>query len=170
MDILDDPIGRVSHKAIPVDDPIQALMRDHALVRNLANRYRNSNSIEVKKQAATQLLHAIHMHSRLEECVFYPRVRRVEPNLIALFEEEHLEVDDMLSTLRGMSMDNPAAQPLMLKMIDAVLSHIEEEETELFPQLRHAVIDMAPIGFEMRAFEANLVHMQAQLSERSARR
>jgi len=170
MDMPDDPIDQVSHKAFPVDNPIQALRRDHALVRKLATRYRNSNSTEVKKQAATQLLHALHMHSRLEECVFYPRVRRVEPNLIALFEEEHLEVDDLLATLQGMSMDAPAARPLMLQMIDAVLSHIEKEETELFPQLQHAVIDMTPIGLEMQAFEANLVHMQAQLSERRARR
>lgn len=170
MDIPDDPIDHVSHEAFPVDNPIQALLRDHDLVRKLADRYRNSASMEVKKQAATQLLQAIHTHSRVEESVFYPGVRRVEPNLIALFEEEHLAADNLLATLEGMSMDDPAAQPLMLELIDAVLSHIEEEETELFPQLQHAVIDMTPIGLEMQSFEANLVHMQAQLSNQRMRR
>jgi hemerythrin superfamily protein len=170
MDIPDDPIDSISHEAFPVDNPIQALLRDHDLVRKLAERYRSSDSMEVKKQAATQLLQAIHTHSRLEESVFYPGVRRVEPNLIARFEEEHLEVDDLLATLQGMSMDDPAVQPLVLEMIAAVLSHIEEEEKELFPQLQHAVIDMTPIGLEMQAFEANLVHMQAQISDQRARR
>src|SRR5437764_13873831 len=113
MDTNDDPIHQVSHEAFPVDKPVQALLRDHDMVRKLADTYRNSNSMEVKKQAATQLLQAIHMHSRLEESVFYPGVRRVEPNLIARFEEEHLEVDDLLATLQGMSMDDPAAQPLV---------------------------------------------------------
>jgi hemerythrin superfamily protein len=110
------------------------------------------------------------MHSRLEESVFYPDVRRVEPNLIARFEEAHLAADDLLATLRGMALDDPAAQPLMAEMLDAVLSHMDEEEKELFPQLQHAVIDMAPIGLEMQAFEANLVHMQAQISAQGARR
>jgi hypothetical protein len=36
--------------------------------------------------------------------------------------------------------------------------------------LQHAAIDLAPIGAEMRAFEANLVHMQARGSDRGARR
>lgn len=166
----DDPLGRDTHDAFPVDNPIQALLRDHDYVRKLADTYRNSDSLEVRKQAATQLLQAIHMHSRLEESVFYPGVRRVEPNLIARFEEDHLAVDDLLATLQGMAMDDPAAQPLVLEMIDAVLSHIGEEEKELFPQLQHAVIDLTPIGLEMQAFEANLVHLQAQLSDQGARR
>lgn len=169
MASTDDPIGQVSHDAFPVDKPIQALLRDHELVRKLAGQYRNSDSMEVRKQAATQLVQAIHMHSRLEECVFYPGVRRVEPNLIAHFEEEHLAADDLIATLQGMAMDDPAAQPLMEELLDVVLSHIEEEEKQLFPQLQHAAIDMTPIGLEMQAFEANLVHLQAQLSDQGAR-
>ena len=170
MATTDDPINQVSHEAFPVDNPVQALLRDHDMVRKLADKYRNSDSMEVKKQAATQLLQAIHTHSRLEESVFYPGVRRVEPNLIARFEEEHLAADDLLATLQGMSMDDPAAGPMMDELLDAVLGHINEEETELFPMLQHAVIDMTPIGLEMQAFEANLVHMQAQISDQGARR
>src|SRR5437763_12408099 len=114
MASTDDPINQVSHEAFPVDNPVQALLRDHELVRKLADKYRNSDSMEVKKQAATQLLQAIHTHSRLEESVFYPGVRRVEPNLIARFEEAHLATDDMLATLQGMSMDDPAGGPMMV--------------------------------------------------------
>lgn len=170
MDIPDDPVTQVSHEAFPVDNPIQALLRDHDMVRKLADKYRNSDSHDVKKQAAAQLVQAIHMHSRLEETVFYPGVRRVEPNLIAHFEEEHLAADDLIATLQGMSMDDAGAHSLVEELIDAVLSHIEEEEKQFFPQLQHAAIDMTPIGLEMQAFEANLVHIQAQLSNQRARR
>jgi hemerythrin superfamily protein len=109
------------------------------------------------------------MHSRLEEGVFYPGVRRVDPNLIARFEEDHLAVDDLLATLQGMSMDDARAEPLVREMLDAVLSHIRQEEEQLFPELRQAKLDLTSIGLEMQAFEANLVHMQAQLSDRAAR-
>ena len=84
------------------DDPIQSLVRDHDTVRKLADKYLNSSDVEVKKQAATQLLQAIHNHSRLEESIFYPNVRCLDDNLVRHFEQDHLKVDDLLATLQGM--------------------------------------------------------------------
>jgi hypothetical protein len=55
------------------------------------------------------------------------------------------------------------------ELLDAVLSHIRQEEQQLFPELKQAALDLTSIGLEMQAFEANLVHMQAQLSDRAAR-
>jgi hemerythrin superfamily protein len=170
MAINDDPINQGSHEAFPVDNPVQALLRDHNMVRKLADKFMNSGDKEVKKQAATQLLQAIHNHSRLEESVFYPGVRKIEPNMIAHFEEEHLAVDDMLATLQGMSMDEPRAEPLMRDMLTSVLKHIQEEENDFFPKLQQAKLDLTSIGLEMQSFEANLVHTQAQMSDQGARR
>ncbi|MFL6632816.1 MAG: hemerythrin domain-containing protein [Massilia sp.] len=170
MATKDDPVRSRTHDAFPVDNPVQALLRDHDLVRKLADAYRNTQSADVRKQAATQLIQAIHMHSRLEEGVFYPGVRRVDPNLIARFEEDHLAVDDLLATLQGMSMDEARTEPLVRELIDVVLSHIRQEEEQLFPELKQAALDLTSIGLEMQAFEANLVHMQAQLSDRATRR
>ena len=170
MATKDDPVRPRMQDAFPVDNPVQALLRDHDLVRKLADAYRNTQSADVRKQAATQLIQAIHMHSRLEEGVFYPGVRRVDPNLIARFEEDHLAVDDLLATLQGMSMDDARAEPLVRELLDAVLSHIRQEEQQLFPELRQAKLDLTSIGLEMQAFEANLVHMQAQLSDQASRR
>lgn len=152
------------------DDPIQMLVRDHDTVRKLADKYLNSSDIEVKKQAATQLLQAIHTHSRLEESIFYPNVRCLDDNLVRHFEQDHLKVDDLLATLQGMAPDEPRAEPMMREMLKSVLSHIDEEEGELFPRLRQSNVDMADIGLQMQAFEANLVHMQGQASDRGSRR
>ena len=170
MAVIDDPLCTEPHAAFPADNPIQALLRDHNLVRTLADRYLKSGSADVKKETAAQLLQAIHTHSRLEESVFYPGVRCIEPNLIASFEEEHLNADELLATLQGMSMDAPRAEPLMRELITAILSHIDEEETELFPMLQNAALDMTPIGLEMQAFEATLIHTQAQSSNGGMRR
>jgi len=152
------------------DDPIAALMRDHDMVRKLADKYLNSGDMEVKKQAATQLLQAIHNHSRIEESVFYPNVRCLDDNLIRHFEQDHLKVDDLLATLQGMAPDEPRAEPMMREMLTSVLSHIEEEENDLFPRLRQSNVDMTDVGLQMQALEANLVHMQAQASDQGQRR
>ena len=147
------------------DDPIDALVRDHDLVRKLANTYLNSQDMAVKKQAATQLLQAIHTHSRLEESIFYPNVRCIDEGLVGHFEQDHLKVDELLATLQGMALDAPRAEPMMREMLNAVLSHIDEEEQQLFPRLRQSNADMSDIGLQMQSFEANLVHMQAQASD-----
>jgi hemerythrin superfamily protein len=152
------------------DDPIAALMRDHDMVRKLADKYLNSSDMEVKKQAATQLLQAVHTHSRIEESVFYPNVRCLDDNLIRHFEQDHLKVDDLLATLQGMSPDEPRAEPMMRELLSSLMSHIEEEENDLFPRLRQSNVDMADIGLQMQALEANLVHMQAQASDQGSRR
>ncbi|MGJ7915672.1 hemerythrin domain-containing protein [Massilia sp. LXY-6] len=152
------------------DDPITALTRDHDLVRKLADTYLNSKDMEVKKQAAIQLLQAIHTHSRLEESIFYPNVRCIDEGLVGHFEQDHLKVDDLLATLQGMAPDAAGAEPLMREMLNAVLSHIDEEENQLFPRLRQSNADMSDIGLQMQSFEANLIHMQAQASDQGARR
>jgi hemerythrin superfamily protein len=152
------------------DDPIQALVRDHDMVRKLADKYLNSNDMAVKKQAATQLLQAIHTHSRLEESIFYPNVRCIDESLVHHFEQDHLKVDELLATLQGMAPDAPRAEPMMREMLNAVLAHIQEEETELFPRLRQSNADMSDIGLQMQSFEANLVHMQGQARDQVRRR
>jgi hemerythrin superfamily protein len=152
------------------DDPIAALMRDHDMVRKLADKYLNSSDMEVKKQAATQLLQAIHTHSRIEESVFYPNVRCLDDNLIRHFEQDHLKVDDLLATLQGMAPDEPRAEPMMRELLTSLMSHIDEEENNLFPRLRQSNVDMADVGLQMQSFEANLIHMQAQASDQGSQR
>ncbi len=165
-----DPNRRFTLDASPEGHPIKSLLRDHSLVRKLADRYLNSASTEVRKQAAVQLVQAVHNLERLKETVFYPAVRRVEPNLIAHLEEESLDVDDVLAALHGMAPEDARADALVRELIAAVLHHMQDEETALFPLLQHAAIDLGPVGLEMQAFEANLVHMQARRSDRAARR
>jgi len=147
-----------------IDHPLDWLLKDHELVRKLAGAYRNTQDREVKKQAAKQILQALHTHSRLEESVFYPRVRDVDPAMIAHFEDEHLKADDLVATLQGMTLDEPNADRLVHELIDLSLRHIEQEEQEFFPKLDQANMDLTPIGIEWQAAEANLIHIQAELS------
>lgn len=156
--------------AFPLDRPTAALVRDHDLVRDLADRYLDSDSREVKKQAGKQILQALHMHSRLEESVFYPAVRCIDESLVKHFEQDHLKVDDLLATLDGMALDDAHSDSLMRELISTVRAHIQEEENALFPRIEASGVDMTPVGLQMQAYEANLVHTQAQLSDQGAMR
>jgi hemerythrin superfamily protein len=151
------------HSMDPIEHPLDALIRDHDIVRKLADAYCNTQDRQVQKQAAKQMLQAIHTHSRVEESVFYPGVRQIDAAMIGHFEQEHLKVDDLVATLQGMSLDEPQADRLVRELITSVRHHIDQEEKEFFPKLERANMDMAPIGLEMQAFEANLIHMQSQV-------
>lgn len=156
--------------AFPADRPVEALLRDHNIFRKLADAYQNSHSTEARKEAAEQILSLLEIHSRLEETVFYPAVRSVDASMIGHFEEEHQKTDDLIQSLKSMSMDDPQCDRMFRQLIDTTMHHIEEEENEFFPKLEQAQMDMAPIGLQMQAFEANLVHAQAQQSaQRGAR-
>lgn len=159
-----------SRGAFPVDRPVEALLRDHNLVRRLAEAYRTGHSMEVKLEAAEKIMVLLETHSRLEEGVFYPAVRNVDASMIGHFEEEHQKTDDLLQALKSGALDDTQMDQMMRQLLDMTMHHIQEEENEFFPKLERANMDMTPIGLQMQAFEANLVHTQAQASDHGARR
>ena len=174
MDIENDPNSNSqpsTRGAFPVDRPVDALLRDHQLVRRLADAWTRDTSSAARNQAATQLLQALELHSRLEEGVFYPAVRQVDASLISHFEDEHHRAGDLLAAIKNMPETDPQREPMLRQLIDMVLQHIEQEEGEFFPKLQQAQLDMTPIGLQMASFEASLVHtMVIQDSRAGARR
>lgn len=154
--------------AFPVDRPVEALIRDHNMVRTLLEAYRNSDSDAVKTNAAEQILMLAETHSLLEEKVFYPAVRNADPSLVGHFEEEHRKTDDLLARLKAMSLADPQAFPMFEQMTQMLMHHIEEEENQFFPKLENAGLDMRAIGLQMQAYEANTLHTQARASDTGA--
>lgn len=163
-----DPIRSVPNP-YPIDNPTEVLISDHNTVRKLADSYRNSQDKMVQREAAKQLLPLLQVHSRLEEGVFYPRVRQVDPQMIQRFEQDHGKVDDHIAALQSMPLDSAQADRLVTELIDMVMAHIQEEENDFFPKLKQANIDMTPIGTEMQTFEASLLRQQV-MTDAGARR
>jgi hemerythrin superfamily protein len=160
--------NNASNNAFPVDRPVEALLRDHKMVRTLVEAYRASDSDAVRINAAEQVLMLAETHSLLEERVFYPAVREIDPALIGDFEQEHEKTDQLLSSLKQKSLNDPEAFTMFEQMIDLLLPHIEREEAEFFPKLEKSGIDMTPIGVQMQAYEADIVSMQAKTSDTQA--
>ncbi|GAB3538167.1 hemerythrin domain-containing protein [Noviherbaspirillum agri] len=156
--------------AFPVDRPVEALLRDHNLFRKLADAFTRSQDEEVRKQAALQILLLLDSHTQLEESAFYPAVRDVDPAMIDHFLQEHQRTDDMLQPLRTAPLDDPQAEQLLRQVIDITLHHMQEEETQFFPKLQQAHLDMADIGLRMQAAEANFSHVEARTGQQGPRR
>jgi hemerythrin superfamily protein len=161
-----NPVGNRQSEGFPVDQPLQALEKDHHYVRELFGHFLNTQDVLVKQQAGPHILMALEMHAALEEAVFYPSVRSVDPALVKECEEEHAQADQLIQQLKGMDVTDPQCDRMFRHLCDAVLHHIEVEENRLFPAVRQSNIDMEALGLEMQAFEANMVTQLAQQSDR----
>jgi hypothetical protein len=149
----------------PVDQPMEALRKDHAFVQQLFERYLNTQDRDVRLQAGPRILALLELHTALEESVFYPGVHVADPTLVDHCEEEHQQAKQLIEQLHGMPADSASAEPLFRQLADAIRLHIDHEENQLFPELERANLDMTALGLEMAAFEANKVSAQARASE-----
>lgn len=146
------------------DQPLEALKKDHAMLKSLFDRYLNSDDTEVKRQAGPRILMMLEMHADLEEATFYPKARQVDADLVDHGEEEHHEARQLIQQLRSMEPGDAQCDQLYQKLCDAVMHHVAEEENKLFPKIEQSDLDLEALGLEMQAWEASRVASRAKES------
>ncbi|KPG76354.1 hemerythrin domain-containing protein [Pseudomonas libanensis] len=142
---------------------IDLLKADHERVKTLLTQLSESTERGVKKR--TDLLAKLEMeitlHTQLEEEILYPAFRKAggkeQDIMYHEAKEEHRTVDTLV--LPDLKQTDPSSTEFSgrVKVVKELLEHhIEEEETEMFPQakklLGKAVLD--ELGAEMEAMKA----------------
>jgi hemerythrin superfamily protein len=151
---------------IPSGQPLEALKRDHNYVKQLFDLYLNTDNMAVKREAGPEIIRALELHTNLEEAVFYPKVRSVDPELVDHSEHEHHEARQLMEQIKSIDMMHPQCAQLFQQLADSVLTHIENEEQKLFHEVQQAGIDMDSLALEMQAYEGNALSAQARSSDR----
>jgi iron-sulfur cluster repair protein YtfE (RIC family) len=111
---------------------IDMLEADHRKVEGLFAQY-EAGSTEVVAEIAKELT----MHTKIEEQVVYPVVRESLPNGAEEADhakQEHDKVDEFLAELEASPTDSDCFEDLKSE----VEHHVQEEESNMFPQLREA--------------------------------
>ncbi len=123
-------------------DAITLLRDDHKTVERLFKRFEKAGDrahVE-KRQIVDQIIEELSIHAAVEEKVFYPVARATVPATedIALESlEEHHIVKWVLSELTDLDPTNERFDAKVTVLIENVRHHIEEEEQEFFPKVRH---------------------------------
>jgi general stress protein YciG/hemerythrin-like domain-containing protein len=115
------------------------LRADHERVKGLFHDYESAEDeeLELKKAIAEKVFVELDVHSKIEEEIFYPAAREQAggqgEELVNESLEEHDAVKGLIEELRGMAPQGQDYENKFQDLIDNVLHHAEEEESELLP-------------------------------------
>lgn len=148
--------GRASARP---DDAVSLLMADHRKVEDLFKQYEKAKKDESKKQAIFQQISMeLKVHTQIEEEVFYPASREFvdDAEMVNEAEVEHASAKDLIAQLDGMAPSDPYYDAKVKVLQEMIEHHVEEEETEYFPECRESDMDLKAIGEQLKARKAEL--------------
>jgi hemerythrin superfamily protein len=137
-------------------DAIVLLKEDHKQVRKLFKQFQQAgeDAKQKKGQLVEQILEALTVHTYLENEVMYPEVRKLLPDLeddvLESYEEHHV-ADVLCMELATMKADDEHFAAKATVLIESVEHHMEEEESDWFPEVRKAIgrKQLQELGAEM---------------------
>lgn len=123
-------------------DVLQVLMTDH---REVQEMYAEAQALPLgdarRRKLADDIITELVRHSIAEEAYVYPAVRDKLPDGQQIAEhetEEHQEAERTMKALESLPATDPEFDRLLDSLMSTINSHIEDEETSLFPRLRAA--------------------------------
>lgn len=134
-------------------DALGSLLDDHKKVIKLFGEFEKAKDGEEKEQIARTVCEELTLHATLEEEVFYPAVREIDPEKFGdLLDEavvEHATAKDLIAQISEMGPDDELFDAKVTVLGEYVKHHVKEEEDELFPKLVEEKCDLRPIAEEM---------------------
>jgi iron-sulfur cluster repair protein YtfE (RIC family) len=122
-------------------DVLHHLTEEHRKVEGLLDQLADTEPGEERDDLVEQLEHSLGVHMAVEEHFVYPIVEDVAG---AEARQEELAEHDLtrtgLAQLREL-IDGPGFGAVVAMLQGGIGHHVEEEETELFPQLREEAAD-----------------------------
>ena len=143
---------------------IDILKADHERVKAILTQLNDSTERAVKKRAEliAKLEMEITLHTKLEEEILYPAYKKAggkeQEKMYYEAKEEHRTVDSLV--LPDLKATDPGSVEFSgrAKVVKELLEHhIEEEETEMFPQARKLLgkEQLDELGAQMQMMKAS---------------
>ncbi len=119
-------------------DIFELIKADHRKVEEIFSQMENTKSSKTLDQCFNQLYKELNVHAQAEELTFYPTIRNHEgtEKLLEEAEEEHTEVKVMLEQMKSMDSSSAEFKEKLSQLKDAVEHHVQEEENDVFSQVR----------------------------------
>jgi hemerythrin-like domain-containing protein len=154
------PNGKAKKEAA---DALTLLTQDHDNVRAMFRKYerlaeQNARASE-RSSLAALICAELTIHAQIEEEIFYPAVRRVlkEDDLIDEALVEHSSAKELISQLADMDAKDKLFDAKVKVLGEQIDHHVDEEQNEMFPQVRKSGLDLEDLGAQLFVRKQELV-------------
>jgi hemerythrin-like domain-containing protein len=129
---------------------IALLMEDHDYVKKAFRAFEKMDE-EDQPALVKQVLQALKVHTRIEEEIFYPAVRKAikDEDLMNEAEVEHDSAKVLIRQLERMKPGDPKYAATFTVLGEYVNHHVKEEESEMFPKARRARVNLKALGAKL---------------------
>ena len=139
-------------------DALALLKADHDLVQELFDKFETARTEKQKATLAEQICTELTIHAQIEEEIFYPAVRDAigEDDLMDEADIEHAGAKDLIAQIEGSAPGEDHFDAKVTVLGEYIKHHVKEEQTEMFPKVRKADLDLEELGAAMSARKAEL--------------
>jgi hemerythrin superfamily protein len=115
--------------------------RDHVRLDRLLSELDGATGVE-QEELLQRVNRLVFSHAFAEETVLWPVLRRTLPDGDALtlrVEQEHQEVNELVTALERNGLDHPGRPARLARLIEVLRDDVRDEEDLLFPRLQEAL-------------------------------
>ena len=147
----------------PAQDAVSLLSADHAEVKQMFETYRQLVDENADDEQRGELAHNIcsmlTVHAEIEEEIFYPAMRECVDDELTLDEAEveHASAKELVEQIEGMDPGDALYDAKVIVLGEYVDHHVQEEESEIFPQAEKSGIDLDDLGAELATRKRELM-------------
>ncbi|MEO6091450.1 MAG: hemerythrin domain-containing protein [Novosphingobium sp.] len=140
-------------------DAIKLLKDDHKEVKTFFKQYEALKDDAEKQHLANRITQALIVHTQIEEEIFYPAVREAidDDDMLDEATVEHATAKQLIAEIQSMKAGDPLFDAKVTVLGEYVNHHVEEEETEMFPETRDSELDLKALGAQMAARKTELM-------------
>jgi len=155
---------KTAHAAAKPADAIKLLKDDHKQVKTWFRQYESLEDDADKQALAEQICLALTVHTQIEEEIFYPAARGAiaDGDLLDEAEVEHASAKQLIAEIQAMKAGDRLFDAKVTVLGEYVNHHVEEEETEMFPEARDSDLDLKALGVELAERKAALMAQARQ--------
>lgn len=141
-------------------DAIDLLTKEHKEAKALFSQFERltDRSKASKKKIADEVCEALLLHTELEEEIFYPAVRKAiaDDDLMDEALVEHAAAKELITEIQQMDPDDELYDARVKVLSEQIEHHVQEEEGDMFTQVRKTNLDLVKLGKEMESYKDNL--------------
>ena len=135
-------------------DAIELLTADHDKVKELFEEFeeiKDTRANRQKEKIVAEACRELTVHTKLEEEIFYPAVRKAidEDDLMNEAKVEHDSAKQLIRQLESMQATDEMFVAKFTVLAEYVKHHIDEEQNEMFPLAKKTELDLEALGQKM---------------------